>query len=214
MKVLHGQARTYNWRTTDSGLTQNIQSYVKGRKPVGQVWVSDLIWGTRPDFSYCQTVAGLLVWGALSDERMGLPYTIAAGSSPAQSFSGPNPARLMTTFNCLRFETPNLEGQLLVTIYPRNRVVQLYHQALGRATVEVFEPPFKSESKSHCDWRSVSQSVSQSVTLGVKPNLALMTRYLLLFWQLRSCYCGAPTLTRGRVCLLSKSLSAVICHLS
>jgi hypothetical protein len=35
----------------------------------------------------------------------------------------------------------------------------------------------KSKSKSHCDWRSVSQSVS----LGVEPHLGLMTRYLLLF---------------------------------
>jgi hypothetical protein len=41
------------------------------------------IWGLRPDFYYCQTVAGLLMWGALSDERMGLPFTIAAG--PCQS---------------------------------------------------------------------------------------------------------------------------------
>jgi hypothetical protein len=33
------------------------------------------------------------------------------------------------------------------------------------------------ERESHCDWRSVSQSVS----LSVEPNLRLMTRYLLLF---------------------------------
>jgi hypothetical protein len=33
----------------------------------------------RPDFYYCQTVVGLYVWGALSDERTGLPFTIAAG---------------------------------------------------------------------------------------------------------------------------------------
>jgi hypothetical protein len=30
-------------------------------------------------FYYCQTVAGLLTWGALSDERTGLSFTIAAG---------------------------------------------------------------------------------------------------------------------------------------
>jgi hypothetical protein len=35
----------------------------------------------------------------------------------------------------------------------------------------------KWKSKSHCDWRSVSQSVS----LGVEPHLRLMARYLLLF---------------------------------
>jgi hypothetical protein len=34
---------------------------------------------SRPDFHCCQTVAGLFMWGALSDERTGLPFTIAAG---------------------------------------------------------------------------------------------------------------------------------------
>jgi hypothetical protein len=37
------------------------------------------IWGLRPEFYYCQTVAGLLMWGALSDERTDLPFIIAAG---------------------------------------------------------------------------------------------------------------------------------------
>jgi hypothetical protein len=31
-------------------------------------------------------------------------------------------------------------------------------------------------------------TVSQSVSLGVETHLGLMTRYLLLFWQLRSCF--------------------------
>jgi hypothetical protein len=42
-------------------------------------WNKAPIWGLRPDFYYCQTVAGLLMWGALSDERTGLSFTIAAG---------------------------------------------------------------------------------------------------------------------------------------
>jgi hypothetical protein len=33
------------------------------------------IWGLRPDRYYCQTVVGLLLWGVLSDERMGLSFT-------------------------------------------------------------------------------------------------------------------------------------------
>jgi hypothetical protein len=40
-------------------------------------------WGLRPDFYYCQTVSNLLLWGALSDKRTGLPFTISAG--PRQS---------------------------------------------------------------------------------------------------------------------------------
>jgi hypothetical protein len=38
-----------------------------------------VIWGPRPDFYYCQTVAGLLMWGVLYDEKAGLSFIIAAG---------------------------------------------------------------------------------------------------------------------------------------
>jgi hypothetical protein len=35
-------------------------------------WCQAPIWGLRPDFRYCQTAAGLLMWGALSIEKTGL----------------------------------------------------------------------------------------------------------------------------------------------
>jgi hypothetical protein len=41
-------------------------------------WNKAPLWGLRPDFYYCLTVAGLSMWGALSDERMGLSFTTAA----------------------------------------------------------------------------------------------------------------------------------------
>jgi hypothetical protein len=34
-------------------------------------WNRAPIWGLRPDFYYSQTIAGLLMWGALSDDRTG-----------------------------------------------------------------------------------------------------------------------------------------------
>jgi hypothetical protein len=46
-------------------------------RPVCMVTSTHL--GLTTIFCYCQTVAGLLMWGAFSDERMGLPFTIAAG---------------------------------------------------------------------------------------------------------------------------------------
>jgi hypothetical protein len=55
----------------------------------------------------------------------------------------------------------------------------------------------KSKSKLCYDRRSAGQSVLEKST-----HLGLTTRYLLLVWQLRSCSCGAPSLTRGRVSLL------------
>jgi hypothetical protein len=47
-------------------------------------WNRTLIWGLRPDLYYFQTVSGLLMWGALSDERTGLSFTIAAGPRQQQ----------------------------------------------------------------------------------------------------------------------------------
>jgi hypothetical protein len=43
-------------------------------------WTKASIWGLRPDLYYCWTVAGLLMCGALSNERTGLSLTGAAGS--------------------------------------------------------------------------------------------------------------------------------------
>jgi hypothetical protein len=42
-------------------------------------WNKAPIWGLRPNFYYCQTVAGLLMWSALSDERTVVSFTFAAG---------------------------------------------------------------------------------------------------------------------------------------
>jgi hypothetical protein len=42
-------------------------------------WCQAPIVGLRPDFYYCQTVAGFLMWGALSGERTCLSCTTAAG---------------------------------------------------------------------------------------------------------------------------------------
>jgi hypothetical protein len=37
-------------------------------------WNKAPIWGLQLDLYYCQTVAGLLSWGALSNERTGLSF--------------------------------------------------------------------------------------------------------------------------------------------
>jgi hypothetical protein len=49
------------------------------RQSASLSWNKAPIWELRPDFYYCQTAAGLLVWGALSDERMDLSFTIDPG---------------------------------------------------------------------------------------------------------------------------------------
>jgi hypothetical protein len=42
-------------------------------------WNKTPIWGLRPDFNYCLTVAVVLIWGVLSDKRTSLSFTLAAG---------------------------------------------------------------------------------------------------------------------------------------
>jgi hypothetical protein len=57
-----------------------VESYVTtDGQSASLSWNKAPTWGLRPDSYYCQTVAGLLMWGALSDERTGLSFTIAAG---------------------------------------------------------------------------------------------------------------------------------------
>jgi hypothetical protein len=76
------------------------------------------IWDLRPDFYYCQTVAGLLMWGALSDERTGLSFTIATG--PRQrSHSRVQVPHFTVSNSRLPFSSP---------------------PTIRRATVEVFDP--------------------------------------------------------------------------
>jgi hypothetical protein len=42
-------------------------------------WNKALFWGSRPDLYYCLRIVGLLMWGALCDERTGLSFTVATG---------------------------------------------------------------------------------------------------------------------------------------
>jgi hypothetical protein len=65
------------WQLARNELTSSHQVKFMSRLTV---LISSPSWGPRPDFCYCQTVAGLLMWGHLSDERTGPSFTTAAGS--------------------------------------------------------------------------------------------------------------------------------------
>jgi hypothetical protein len=91
------------------------------------------MWGLRPDFYHCQTVVGLLMWGALSDERTGLSFKIAAG--PRQRSHSRVRVPLLSQIR----DSPNLEGQVPVFMSRRNRVAQLYPQALGSLFVTSYD---------------------------------------------------------------------------
>jgi hypothetical protein len=90
-------------------------------------WCLAPIWGPRPDFYYCQTDAGLLMWGARSDKKTGLSFTIAVALASAVILgSAPR-------------GTHDMEGQIPVFIFPRNRVAQLHPQALGSLFVAFYD---------------------------------------------------------------------------
>jgi hypothetical protein len=76
-------------------------------------WNKAPIRGLRPGFFFSQTVAGLLIWGALSDERTGLSFTIAAG--PRQH----NYSRARVPWD----SQPNLLSQ--IGDFPFRRLLQL-----------------------------------------------------------------------------------------
>jgi hypothetical protein len=55
-------------------------------QPASLSWNKAPFWGLRPDLYYCLTVVGLLILGALSDERTGLSFTIAVGPRQCSHF--------------------------------------------------------------------------------------------------------------------------------
>jgi hypothetical protein len=97
------------------------------------------IWGLRPDFYYCQTVAGLSLWGALCEERMGLPFTVAAGprqcSLRGSEYRGTRDHILLSQIQ----DSPNLEGQVPVCISASHWIPFSSPPTTRRPTVEAFE---------------------------------------------------------------------------
>jgi hypothetical protein len=161
-------------------------------------WYKAPIRGLRPDF-YFRTEYGI-VWqlrswfrGAPSLTRgwvclLYVPLVLASAV-----FLGPSPLGLEIVFYCLQFET-----SLFVASYDSEGHGEGIRPRLHTS---------KSKSKSHCDWRPVSKSWCRAP-------FGAYDQIFSTVWQLRSClFCGAPSLTRGRVCLLSESLPALVSHL-
>jgi hypothetical protein len=76
------------------------------------------------------------MWDALSDKRTGLSFAVAAGPRQHSHSRVRVPRDLLLT---QIQDSPNLKGQVPVFIFPRNRVVQLYPQALGSLSVASYD---------------------------------------------------------------------------
>jgi hypothetical protein len=96
-------------------------------------WNKAPIWGLRQDLDYCQTVAGLLLWGALSDERTGLSFVIDTDPRQRSLSWVWVPLWLATIFYCLRFET-----SLFVASYDSQGKLSCYNVSANRVEVISF----------------------------------------------------------------------------
>jgi hypothetical protein len=68
------ESESESYRTTTDGQSASLS------------WNKAPVWCLRPDCCYYQTVVGLLMWGALSDDRTGLSFTIASGPRQHSDF--------------------------------------------------------------------------------------------------------------------------------
>jgi hypothetical protein len=92
-------------------------------------------WGPGLDFYYCRIFAVFMFVGRPSwreDRSVIYSYILL-------SLSGFSPAKLVTTFYSLIWDSPSLEGLVPVFISPRSKVAQLYLQALGSLFVTSYE---------------------------------------------------------------------------
>jgi hypothetical protein len=93
------------------------------------------------------------MWSALSDERKGLSFIIAAGLASAVILGSKSRRTRDHILQSQIRDSPNLEGQVLVFIYPRNRVAQLYLQALGSLFVASYDSQGYREPELLYNWR-------------------------------------------------------------
>jgi hypothetical protein len=150
------------------------------------------IWGPRRKSYYCPTFAGLLMWGALSDERTGLSFTIAA--CPRQrSYSRvrfPRDSWSYFTVSDSNLPQPEGSGPRIYTTQKQGRPVIFSGTGFSpptttRATVEVLEPAstlgtrLKSKFKLLYDWRfTANQFVLASTPWDPRPEISFPTEPL------------------------------------
>jgi hypothetical protein len=151
--------------TAGSRLSRNeSKSYVTtDGQSASLSWPKAPIWDLRPDFYYSQTVERLLMWDAISDEKMGLSFAVVAG--PRQRIHSWVPV----PWDSSPYYTVS-DSRLPFSSPPTTR----------RATVEVFEPASTRDCPVLKVKVTLRLTVSQSVSLGVEPHLGFMTRYFTL----------------------------------
>jgi hypothetical protein len=126
--------------------------------------------GLRPDLDYCLTVAGLLVWGALSDDRTGLPFAIATGLRQHIIFGS---------------ESRRTRDHILLSHIRDFLFRRLLRRAGSRWRYST--PPPESESYVTTDGQSASLSWNKAPIWGLRPDLQYCQRVAgFLLWGVLS----------------------------
>jgi hypothetical protein len=109
-----------HWRETGRCYTALSMSKLSHDQSV--LVSSPPIWGSPrpPDSCYCETFAGFLMWGgSVWQERMGLSFTVGAGSRQRSHSRGPSPTGLVTIILLSHTRgSPNLKDQVPIFISP------------------------------------------------------------------------------------------------
>jgi hypothetical protein len=123
-QILSSQTTVQNWLNSKS----KSKLYYDRRSVGRSLLVSSSHVRLSTRFCYYQTVASLLMWGALSDERTGLPFTIGIG-----------PRQRSHSWVRVPWDTWPYFTLSDSRISPRNRVAQLYPQTLGSLFVAFYD---------------------------------------------------------------------------
>jgi hypothetical protein len=137
-QVLSSRTPVQNWFGQSQGQSQSYFT-TGGLQPITSSWWQ-APWDSQPlIFSLTEHLRLLSLCKILSDERMGLSCTIAAGPRQRSHSRVRVPRDSWPYFTVSDSRLPNLEGQVPVFMSPRNRMAQLYSQALGSLFVASYD---------------------------------------------------------------------------
>jgi hypothetical protein len=171
------------------------------RTTVSLSWCQETIWVPWPDFFYLSNDCGFPLW---REDRSVIYLYNCFWTLPKRPLSCTSSVELTAIFYCLIWDSPNLEGQVPVFISPRNRVAQLYSQALGYIFVASYDSQGYGGgilTRLHTGF-TVCQSHIMTVRRPSETRDQFFFLLQILFRQLRVCYFVALSLTRGRACNL------------